>query len=104
MRPIQLALAAATAVVLAAGSAQASPLNAVRGPQIAAEGIQLTQNVQQYCFYLDGWNGPGFYRCGWHRRRGLGWHGSADSRDVRRDHGRRDSRWHTRGESRRGDR
>jgi hypothetical protein len=48
--------------------------------------------VQQYCFYLDGWNGPGFYRCGWHRRRGLGWHGAQDSRV------------HTRRESRRGTR
>jgi len=106
MRPIQLALAAATAAVLAAGSAQASPLNALRGPQIAADGIQVTQNVQQYCFYLDGWRGPGFYRCGFRLRRGLGWHGTADSREdrreLRRDHSRRDSRVHTRSESRRG--
>jgi hypothetical protein len=54
MRPIQLALAAAAAVVLAAGTAQASPLNALRGAQLAADGIEVTQNVQQYCFYLDG--------------------------------------------------
>ena len=101
MRPIQLALAAATAVVLAAGSAQASPLNALRGSQIAADGIETIQNVQQYCFYLDGWRGPGFYRCGFRLRRGLGWHGTADSR-PRRAHGRRDSRVHTRFESRRG--
>jgi hypothetical protein len=91
MRPFQLALAAATAVVLAAGSAQAGPLNALRGSQLAVDGIDLTQNVA-WCFYADGWNGPGFYRCGWHRRRGLGWHGA------------RDSRVHTRGESRRGTR
>lgn len=92
MRPIQLALAAATALVLAAGSAQASPLNALRGTQLAVDGIEVTQNVQQYCFYLDGWNGPGFYRCGWHRRRGLGWHGTIDSRV----HNRRESRRGTR--------
>ncbi|HEY8268631.1 MAG TPA: hypothetical protein VIG34_08240 [Xanthobacteraceae bacterium] len=103
MRPIQLALAAATALVLAAGSAQASPLNALRGSQIAADGIEVTQNVQQYCFYLDGWRGPGFYRCGFRLRRGLGWHGTADSR-PNRGHGRRDSRVHTRFESRRGTR
>lgn len=102
MRPIQFALAATTAVVLAAGTAQASPLNALRGAQIAADGIEVTQNVQQYCFYLDGWRGPGFYRCGFRYRRGLGWHGTADSREVRRDHGRRDSRFHSRWESRRG--
>lgn len=92
MRPIQLALAAATAVVLAAGSAQASPLNALRGTQLAVDGIEVTQNVQQYCFYADGWRGPGFYRCGFHNRRGLGWHGEHDSRV------------HTRRESRRGTR
>ena len=104
MRPIQLALAAATAVLLAAGTAQASPLNALRGAQIAADGIEVTQNVQEYCFYLEGWRGPGFYRCGFRNRRGLGWHGRADSREVRRDHSRRDSRVHTRSESRRGTR
>lgn len=111
MRPIQLALAAATAVVLAAGSAQASPLNALRGSQLAVDGIELTQNVQT-CFYLDGWSGPGFYRCGFRNRRGLGWHGTGDSREnrredrreLRRDHSRRDSRVHTRQESRRGTR
>ena len=107
MRPIQLALAAATAVVLAAGSAQASPLNALRGSQLAVDGIELTQNVQT-CFYLDGWRGPGFYRCGFRLRRGLGWHGTADSREdrreLRRDHSRRDSRVHTTRESRRGTR
>ena len=104
MRPIQLALAAATAVVLAAGSAQASPLNALRGSQLAVDDIETVQNVQQYCFYLDGWRGPGFYRCGFRNRRGLGWHGTADSREVRRDHSRRDSRVHTTRESRRGTR
>lgn len=103
MRPIQLALAAATAVVLAAGSAQASPLNALRGTQLAVDGIEVTQNVQ-FCFYLDGWRGPGFYRCGFRNRKGLGWHGTADSRPVRRDHGRRDSRVHDSRESRRGTR
>jgi hypothetical protein len=96
MRPIQLALAAATAAalaaVLAAGSAQASPLNALRGSQLAVDGIQVTQNVQQYCFHTDGWKGAGFYRCGFHNRRGLGWHGARDSRE------------HTRRESRRGTR
>ena len=99
MRRIQLALAAA-ALVFAAGSAQASPLNALRGTQLAVDGIELTQNVQ-YCFYLDGWRGPGFYRCGFRHRRGLGWHGTIDSRQVRR-HGPRDSRVHTRRESWRG--
>lgn len=30
------------------------------------------------CFYLDGWNGPGMYQCGFRHRRGEGWHGRRD--------------------------
>jgi hypothetical protein len=28
-----------------------------------------------FCFYFDGWNGPGWYRCGYAWRSGLGWGG-----------------------------
>jgi hypothetical protein len=28
-----------------------------------------------YCWYPNGWRGPGFYRCGWAWRSGLGWGG-----------------------------
>jgi len=28
-----------------------------------------------YCWYPDGWRGPGFYQCGWAWRSGLGWGG-----------------------------
>ena len=30
---------------------------------------------RRYCWYDDGWQGPGFYRCGYARRHGLGWGG-----------------------------
>ena len=30
---------------------------------------------QRYCFYFNGWHGPGWYRCGFANRRGLGWGG-----------------------------
>jgi hypothetical protein len=30
---------------------------------------------RRYCFYFDGWHGPGWYRCGFAFRRGLGWGG-----------------------------
>lgn len=30
-----------------------------------------------YCWYPDGWNGPGFYWCGYPWRRGMGWGGPA---------------------------
>jgi hypothetical protein len=29
----------------------------------------------RYCFYFDGWHGPGWYRCGYRLRTGLGWGG-----------------------------
>jgi hypothetical protein len=29
----------------------------------------------RYCFYFNGWQGPGWYRCGFAWRRNLGWGG-----------------------------
>jgi hypothetical protein len=29
----------------------------------------------RYCFYFNGWHGPGWYRCGFAWRRNLGWGG-----------------------------
>jgi hypothetical protein len=49
----------------------------------AADSIALTTNVQYYyggrnwCWYDDGWQGPGFYWCGYRYRRGFGWGGGA---------------------------
>jgi hypothetical protein len=95
MRKFLLAFAAASAVLmtgsLAPNSANAAPLSTPTGVGLALDGIQMTENVA-WCFYPNGWNGPGFYRCGWHRRHGQGWHGA------------RDSRHHSKRESRRGER
>ncbi|MEA2880488.1 MAG: hypothetical protein QOF14_5684 [Hyphomicrobiales bacterium] len=47
----------------------------------AADTIALTESVQYYyggrnwCWYDDGWRGPGFYWCGYRWRRGYGWGG-----------------------------
>jgi len=41
----------------------------------AVEQTQFFYGGQNYCFYLDGWRGPGWYRCGYHLRRGFGWGG-----------------------------
>jgi len=30
---------------------------------------------RNYCFYPDGWHGPGYYWCGYAFRRGFGWGG-----------------------------
>ena len=32
---------------------------------------------RRYCWYDDGWRGAGFYWCGYAKRHGLGWGGSA---------------------------
>src|SRR6266508_2777204 len=79
----------AAATVLATGSlvpsrVEASPLSASMGANLAIEALAPIENVG-LCFYLDGWNGPGLYECGFHRRQGLGWQGprGGDDRDRR---------------------
>jgi hypothetical protein len=32
---------------------------------------------RRYCWYFDGWRGPGWYQCGYRFRRGFGWGGGA---------------------------
>jgi hypothetical protein len=61
--------AAITAFFAAAGSASAMPGT--------ANNIVIDSPVSNVglCFYFDGWNGPGFYECGYRHRRGHGWHG-----------------------------
>ncbi|MGA7487590.1 MAG: hypothetical protein WBW74_11720 [Xanthobacteraceae bacterium] len=87
---------AAVATVLATGSlvpsrVDASPLSASIGADLAIEALAPIQNVA-FCFYVDGWNGPGLYQCGFQRRQGMGWHGPRGGQDHRGrvvDHDRR---------------
>ena len=51
------------------GRAEALPLSASFGANLAVEALSPVENVA-LCFYLDGWNGPGFYECGFRRRQG----------------------------------
>ncbi len=75
------------ALALGAGlivsGAHAAPLVGGQNPAAGVEGADLLQKAQvfwwkghRYCFYWDGWRGPGWYRCGFHWRRGYGWGGS----------------------------
>ena len=83
MRKLLLAASAALAVampMLIAGGAHAAPL-VVISPE-ALPGASLVQKTQlyvyggrNYCFYVDGWHGPGYYWCGYAWRRGYGWGG-----------------------------
>ena len=61
--------------------AQASPLSASGGLAATGATVSLAENIQfiwggyRYCWYYDGWRGPGWYRCGFSWRRGFGWGG-----------------------------
>jgi hypothetical protein len=41
----------------------------------AVELVQFSWRGRRYCWYNTGWRGPGWYRCGFRWRRGLGWGG-----------------------------
>src|SRR5205809_771605 len=92
MRKILTTIAAAAAV-LAAGSvinrADAMPLGDPSGIRAAGEELNIIDNVQfiyggrNYCFYDDGWNGPGWYWCGRYLVPGIGWGGGLGFRGWR---------------------
>jgi hypothetical protein len=94
MRRILLTVAAA-AVILTTGSlvpnrAEATPLGAPASIPLAAE-VAPIENVA-LCFYIDGWNGPGLYQCGYRFRRGEGWYGRREGRREFREERREDRR------------
>jgi hypothetical protein len=76
------AVAAVAAGMTAIGTrAEAGPLPTFGGLGAASDAVAITENVQyffggrNYCFYDDGWNGPGWYWCGYRYRRGFGYGG-----------------------------
>ena len=78
-----VALTAATLMGASAlaGSASAAPSGGQviigvdrPGDAGALEKAQYFYGGRNYCFY-DGWNGPGYYWCGFAWRRGFGWGG-----------------------------
>ena len=68
MRKLLITAAAATAMFAATGA------NAMPGSSNRIAVDSPVTNVA-LCFYLDGWNGPGMYDCGFRYNRGHGWHG-----------------------------
>ena len=72
-----LITAAAGIAIIAASSLASSRANAmpIGLPAAAIDEINITEAVA-LCFYIDGWNGPGMYQCGYRMRRGFGWHGA----------------------------
>ena len=71
-----LVTAAAGIAIIAASSLAPSRASAMPMglPAAAIDQIDITEAVA-LCFYIDGWNGPGLYQCGYRMRRGFGWHG-----------------------------
>ena len=80
LRNLVVALAA-TAAVMVGGNAGAASMSAPAAMRTAADGLKMTQNVQffwsdhNYCWYDDGWNGPGWYWCDMYLQSGIGWGG-----------------------------
>ncbi len=85
MRRLAGALAAAAVfsagVTMTAGRADAAPIAAPAAIRDAANSLNMVERAQfiwlgrNYCWYDDGWNGPGWYWCGQYLSSGIGWGG-----------------------------
>jgi hypothetical protein len=84
MRKYSLALIVAIALsadITLLGSATAAPLGALSRVGVAADSLNVIEQAQyvwrgrHYCWYDRGWNGPGWYWCGYATRPGYGWGG-----------------------------
>ena len=69
------------AVMQLPGPAQAAPWPAPGQPRLVSRStmIERAHSVwgrQGYCWYDEGWNGAGWYRCGYASRDGKGWGGA----------------------------
>jgi hypothetical protein len=71
-----LLLVATGFAALAFTPLQAAPVDPLTGmAQAPVEAAQYVYGGRRFCWYPDGWKGPGWYRCGFHRRHGYGWGG-----------------------------
>jgi hypothetical protein len=82
MRKLLYVGAAVAALAISSSSGNAMSINIGAGLKPALDATDATQKVAvfivegyRYCFYFDGWHGPGWYRCGYARRQNLGWGG-----------------------------
>ncbi len=101
MRKFAIPLAVAGALGAATtftGAAQAAPGDLSAGLGTVAIDLNLVENAQfvyegrNYCFYLNGWHGPGWYWCGYAFRQGYGWGGVEGWHGWRRGEYRRHER------------
>jgi hypothetical protein len=84
MKKFGLALAVATVLSASAtlvGTVQAAPAGPSGQLGAAADGLNMMEKAQfifggrRYCWYDNGWQGPGWYWCGYAFRQGFGWGG-----------------------------
>ncbi|HEY4923704.1 MAG TPA: hypothetical protein VII20_04745 [Roseiarcus sp.] len=82
------------AIALGAGSAAEAAIgDGVLGARQALANATQIENAQfifggqNYCWYDDGWRGPGWYWCGYANRSGLGWGGGVGWHGWRRGGG-----------------
>jgi hypothetical protein len=80
MRIIGLALAAGALLVATQANAGSFPVNSglmrTGGGLVDRVAVRVyVHEGHRYCFYFNGWHGPGWYRCGFAFRRGVGWGG-----------------------------
>jgi len=85
MRAILLGVAAAASLLgaaLSVSAADAQPAQLTSGVYVASDAptlqpAQFFFGGQNYCWYDGGWQGAGYYYCGYAWRRGYGWGGGA---------------------------
>ena len=79
MRPLIYAATTSLALLGALGHADAMSVDRFAPAAIPSdvEQAQFFYGGQNYCWYDNGWRGPGFYWCGYAWRSGLGWGGGA---------------------------
>ena len=84
MRNLKVAVAIAGAIgigTLVSGAAQAAPISGAltdaAGMLNIVEQAQYVYGGRRHCWYRSGWQGPGWYRCGYQWRRGYGWGGAS---------------------------
>ncbi len=76
---VVVAMGAGTTVI---NTAQAATTGMSGQLSAAADSLNLVEKTQffigsqEYCWYDDGWHGPGWYWCGYALRQGFGWGGS----------------------------
>lgn len=90
MKKIVLATSLALGISLLTAPAIAMPASGPASMPSSSDiqQVQFLYGGRDYCWYNNGWRGPGFYWCGYAFRRGLGWGGGAGWHgwDHRRPH------------------